>query len=172
MWIPFFYLDLLWSQETVMESLSPSDPNGQVTLIVERSQGTQSTVVVDWALDPLGSMDLSPTQGSLTFREVSLHHTSQVSTTSSYPGLGGQDAFCPWARHLIIIASLHRGVHMGTGESRWVSSDGLASCPGGIEIFPVVLESIKLDINTGLMSHIGWGQTFALQPLSKSWAVA
>ena len=70
-----------------MESLSPSDPNGQVTLIVERSQGTQSTVVVDWALEPLGSTDLSPTQGSLTFQEVGLLSSSLYQTLHWLPVL-------------------------------------------------------------------------------------
>ena len=53
-----------------MESLNPSDPSGQVTLIVERTQGSQGVVDVAWILDPLGSQDLSPTQGTLTFQEV------------------------------------------------------------------------------------------------------
>ncbi|XP_038076858.1 adhesion G-protein coupled receptor V1-like isoform X2 [Patiria miniata] len=65
----------LYTQETVMESLSPSDPSGEVTLIIERSQGTQGIVEVDWALEPLGRMDLSPAQGSLTFQEGATRRT-------------------------------------------------------------------------------------------------
>ncbi|XP_022110249.1 G-protein coupled receptor 98-like isoform X2 [Acanthaster planci] len=65
----------LYTQETVMESLSPSDPSGLVTLIVERTQGTQDVVVVEWALDPLGRQDLNPTQGSLTFQEGATRRT-------------------------------------------------------------------------------------------------
>ena len=48
---------------------------------------------------------------------------------------------------------------MGNSESLGVICDGLASCPVGIEIFSVVKCAGNPDINIGLMSLIGSGQT-------------
>ena len=59
-----------------------------------------------------------------------------------------------------IIASLHPGVKMGTSESWGVTWDGLASSLSrGNRNIPGRAMPMKCDINTGLMSHIGSGQT-------------
>ncbi len=60
---------------------------------------------------------------------------------------------------------------MGTGESWGLTSDGLVSCPGGPEIFSVILVPMKPDINTDLMSHIGSEQTLLLLFFQRPWVL-
>ena len=57
----------------MIESQYATDPEGEVTFFVERIQGTQGTVDVEWELEPAGRFDLSPTSGTLTFTDVSEH---------------------------------------------------------------------------------------------------
>ncbi len=48
---------------------------------------------------------------------------------------------------------------MGTSESWGETCDGLAFCPGRIEMIFSCLSPMKPDVRTDLMSHIGAGQS-------------
>ena len=65
------------------ESEGPDDPNGVATLTVLRSRSTVGEVTVYWEVAQDGVMDLQPTSGSLTFREVSTPHIHFPHRTSS-----------------------------------------------------------------------------------------
>ncbi len=53
------------------EATSGVDPEGQATLLVERVQGAQGLVRVEWRLSADAAEDfLPPLQGTLSFKEV------------------------------------------------------------------------------------------------------
>ena len=53
------------------ESTSPTDPNGEVQLIVERIQGSEGTVRVQWRLNAEATYDFyEPHSGELLFSQV------------------------------------------------------------------------------------------------------
>ena len=53
------------------ESTSPTDPNGEVRLIVERIQGSEGTVRVQWRLNAEAAYDFfEPHSGELLFSQV------------------------------------------------------------------------------------------------------
>ena len=53
------------------ESKSPNDPNGEVQLLVERIQGTEGTVRVQWRLNAEAAYDFfEPHSGELLFSPV------------------------------------------------------------------------------------------------------
>ena len=55
------------------ESLSPDDPDGEVRLIVERIQGADGTVRVQWRLNAEAAYDFyEPHSGELQFAQVEM----------------------------------------------------------------------------------------------------
>ena len=66
---------LCFPQILLPESESPDDPNGVATLTVLRSSSTVGEVTVYWRVSQDGLMDLQPTSGNLTFRDVSNIYT-------------------------------------------------------------------------------------------------
>lgn len=44
----------------VREARSPGDPAGQVTLTVQRLQGSEGTVSIAWQLEPMARSDFEP----------------------------------------------------------------------------------------------------------------
>ena len=55
------------------ESEGPDDTNGVATLTVLRTRNTVGDITVYWKVREDGRMDLEPSTGNLTFREVYTH---------------------------------------------------------------------------------------------------
>ncbi|XP_071965307.1 adhesion G-protein coupled receptor V1-like isoform X2 [Antedon mediterranea] len=80
------------TQTTVAESTSNSDPNGVITITVQRTQGQQSDVELAWELDASGVDDITPSSGTLNFPNGV---TSQSFTVRAVPDniLEGEERF-------------------------------------------------------------------------------
>ncbi|XP_077988560.1 adhesion G-protein coupled receptor V1-like [Glandiceps talaboti] len=64
---PFGLFGFTSTQESVLESETDNDPNGGVTFIVQRTQGSTGTVDVQWQVQVDAVNDISPLSGTLTF---------------------------------------------------------------------------------------------------------
>ncbi|XP_070543508.1 adhesion G-protein coupled receptor V1-like isoform X2 [Ptychodera flava] len=64
---PFGLFGFTSTEESVMESATNNDPNGVVTFVVQRSQGSVGTVQVQWQVEEAGRDDISPSEGTLIF---------------------------------------------------------------------------------------------------------
>ena len=71
------------------ESEGPDDTSGVATLTVLRLRSTVGEVTVYWEVAQDGVMDLQPTGGNLTFRDVRIAHTHTQQTHAQHVHIHG-----------------------------------------------------------------------------------